>query len=141
MANFAQAFPSLEKLTAHYQTENFRSLGTLLEEAVSQQPKGELEVLGIKVPSDLIALLGLPVLFILLFQFSAVGFYVASTVEQIGEEEAAGWSFLLPRWPFLFMSVGTIFVFPAAASIFTFFFYSEKIGGQTRRVQSCPLSS
>lgn len=111
---FGEAFPNLEKLPAQYQIEDPGALPTLLEKTVTQQQKGELEIFGAKVPSDLIALLGLPILAILLFQFSAVGFYVRSHIERIGEEEAAEWSFLLQGWPFLIMSLVTSFVCPVA---------------------------
>lgn len=121
-ANFAQTFPSLEKLTVQYQTEKFPSLGTLLDEAVAQQKKGDLELFGAKVSSDLIALLGLPILAILLFQFSAVSFYVRFNVEGIEEEVATNWSFLLNGWPFLIMSLVTSFVFPVCISVWTLVF-------------------
>jgi hypothetical protein len=117
---FANAFPNLSTLPSTLQDEGLDSLGPLLQAA--QQQKGELEVFGAKIPNELIALLGLPALAILLFQFSAVGFYVASNVEWLDQEEASEWSFLLRGWPFLIMSVGTIFVFPALASVLTFFF-------------------
>jgi hypothetical protein len=117
--DFAAAFPNLEKLPDAYQNQKLRSLGTSLSESVAQQPKAELEVFGAKLPSDLIALLGLPVLAILLFQFSAVGFYGASRAGQLDDEDASHWSFMLRGWPFVATSFGTIFLLPAVAAGFS----------------------
>jgi hypothetical protein len=121
-ANFAEAFPNLIKLKDEYQHENLESLLSLLEEAVAQQQSGELEVFGAKIPNELIALLGLPILAALLFHFSAVGFYVASNVEQINENESSEWSFLLKGWPFFAVSLGAILVLPSVASVLTVVF-------------------
>jgi hypothetical protein len=85
---------------------------------VAQQPKAELEIFGAKLPSDLIALLGLPVLAILLFQFSAIGFYCASRAKRLDDEDASHWSFTLSGWPFAVVSCGTLFVLPTAAAAF-----------------------
>ena len=119
-ADFGAAFPNLEKLPDAYQNQKLRSLGTSLSESVAQQPKAELEVFGAKLPSDLIALLGLPVLAILLFQFSAVGFYGASRAGQLDDEDASHWSFMLRGWPFVAMSFGTLFLLPTVAACLSF---------------------
>jgi len=118
--DFAEAFPSLEKLSPNYQIERLDSLSTSLEEA-AQQSKEQIEVFGAKISNELIPLFGLPVLAIFLFQFSAVGFYVAFNVDRLEVEDASQWSFLLSGWPFLALSFGTIFALPAAASIANFF--------------------
>lgn len=119
--SFGAAFPNLEQLNDTFQKEVFSSLGNSLQEFVIQQPKGELEVFGAKIPSELIAIFGLPTLAIFLFQFSVVGFYTASNTEALGQEEASEWSFLLSGWPFLFMGLACL-AFPAAVSIWTLFF-------------------
>jgi hypothetical protein len=126
LPNFAFAFPNLNKLPDNYQNQRIGSLGTSLEEAVAQQPKGDLEVFGAKVPSELVALLGLPALATLLFQFASLGFYTASNVERLGQDEATQWSFLLKGWPFLLISIVAIFVFPAVASVCIFVSVSEE---------------
>jgi uncharacterized membrane protein len=74
----------------------------------------------------LIALLGLPILAVLLFQFSAVGFYIASNVERIEENEASESSFLPKGWPFFAMSLGTILILPSIASVLIFAFPLEQ---------------
>ena len=117
--DFADAFPNLEKLPDLYQSQKLRSLGTSLAETVAQQPKAELEIFGAKLPSDLIALLGLPVLAILLFQFSAIGFYCASRAKRLDDEDASHWSFTLSSWPFAVVSCGTLFVLPTVAAAFS----------------------
>jgi hypothetical protein len=117
--NFAEAFPNLDRLPDNYQEQRLNSLRTSLEKA-TQNGKEEIEALGAKIPSDLFPLFGLPVLAILLFQLSAVAFYVRNNIEQLEVEEASQWSFLLNGWPFVILSIGTIFVLPTAASVLSF---------------------
>lgn len=76
-----------------------------------------MKVFGIKFSSDLIPLFGLPTLAVFLFQFSAIGFYVASNVERLEHEEASQWSFLLRGWPFFLLCFGTVLFLPVVASI------------------------
>jgi hypothetical protein len=122
MPKFETTFPSLEKLPDSYQKLRLNSLRTSLEEAIDQQPGGDLDVFGVKIPSDFIALFGLPVLAALLFQFAAVGSYVASHCEQVELDEASEWAFLLKGWPFMVMAFGAICLFPLGAAISTWVF-------------------
>jgi hypothetical protein len=125
MSVLVKAFPHLEKLPDKYQKENLRSLGTTLEEPSTEQTREEIEVFGVKIPSGLIALFGLPIIAILPFQFSAIGFYAASNADRFGQEETSEWSFLLGGWPFELISAGAIFGVPTGTSILTFLFLSR----------------
>jgi hypothetical protein len=121
-SNFAEAFPNLERISDDYQDKRLVSLGTVLEEG-TQQSKEQIEVFGAKISAEVIPLVGLPILIVFLFQFSAVGFYGAGHVERIEEEHASQWSFMLRGWPFLLLSFGTIFVLPATASILSLWMF------------------
>jgi hypothetical protein len=112
--DFAEAFPNLDRLSDNYQKQRLNSLKASLETA-TQQSKGDLEILGAKIPSDLITRFGLPVLATLLFQFSAICFYAASHIERLEEEDASQWSFLLTGWPFWLLSFGAVFALPVVA--------------------------
>jgi hypothetical protein len=120
--NFTKAFPNLDKLPDAYQNQRITSLDTSLEGALALQSKGELEIFGIKIPTESIALLGLPVLAVFLFQFSAIASYTTSRVERLEEEDASQWSFLLSGWRFIGLSYGTIVFLPVAASIVSLIF-------------------
>jgi len=118
--NFAEAFPNLFKLRDEFQGQRLDSLGPSLEEA-AQQSKEQIEVFGVKISSNLIPLFALPALAILLFQFSAVAFYVVSNVERLEIEDASEWSLLLPGLAFMVSCFGTIFVLSVAAAVLTYF--------------------
>jgi len=95
-----------------------------LEEA-AQQSKEQIEIFGAKVSSNPIPLFALPALAILLFQFSAVAFYVVSNVDRLEIEDASQWSLLLPGLAFMVSCFGTIFVLPVAAAVLTYFLPGE----------------
>ncbi len=127
-SDFAEAFPDLDALPDNYRKQRLASLHTLLEEA-TRQSKTDLEVFGVKIPSDLITRLGLPFLFVLLFQFAAICCYSARHVERLEEEEASQWSFLLDGSPFFLLSFGTIFCLPVAAAILSLWKLLSARGG------------
>jgi hypothetical protein len=58
--SFAEAFPSLSKWAAHYDTLKLDDLDIVLGEQ-SKQSRGELEIFGAKIPNELVAWIGLPV--------------------------------------------------------------------------------
>jgi hypothetical protein len=116
--DFADFFPNLNKLPNDFQNQRLDSLNTFLQTA--EQSKADIEIFGAKISSELIPLFGLPGLFILLFQFSAVARYIRSNVKRLEIDEASNWSFLLSGWPFLALSCATVFLLPAAASILSF---------------------
>jgi hypothetical protein len=114
--DFSHAFPNLSSVDDIYLSKSFQRLGTALDAGAARQT-GDIELFGTKFSRDLIPLFGLPILIVLLFQFSAVGFYGASRVQKLEEEDASQWSFLLKGWPFWILSCGAIFVLPSVASI------------------------
>lgn len=125
-SDFAATFPNLVRLPDNYHKEPRISLSGLLQEK-TQQSSEQIEVLGAKISSELIPILGMPALIILLFQFASVGFYLVSRVPRLEMEDASQWSFLLSGWPFFILSFGTIFLIPSAASIVSFI----SVGGDT----------
>ena len=112
----------LARLLTSDKAESLGSLETLLERDVEKQPKQDLDVFGAKIPSEMVGLLGLPLLIVLLFQLSAIAFYTARKFKRMDEAEVSAWSFLLPGFPFTLLCLGSICGLPVTAAILTLIF-------------------
>jgi hypothetical protein len=111
---FADAFPHLAALS---NDDRKQSLSALLGILKSHERSGvEIELLGMKLPSDLIFFFGLPILAVLLFLFGATARHTKRIVVQLEKEYASQWPLLLKGPPFSVLTYGAILVLPLAAS-------------------------
>lgn len=73
LAEWDKRFSALLRLPPEYRRIQLPELKSLLT-AQAQRSKGELEIFGAKIPNEVIALFGVPILILLLFQFWSVCF-------------------------------------------------------------------
>jgi hypothetical protein len=123
LGQWDKRFYALLGLPSEYRKIQLPELKSLLT-AQAQRSKGELEVFGAKIPNEIIALFGVPILIILLFQFWAVCSYANSQNDSIKLEDASQWSFLLNAPPFFLMSIGIILILPISSAICSALFIS-----------------
>ena len=115
---FADAFPNLAKWGKNYGTIKLEDLNTILEEQ-SKQSRGELEIFGAKIPNELVALIGIPSIILLLFQFISTALYLLNNVEPINVDQASRWPLLLKGFGFGLMGLSTTLFLPVIASVAT----------------------
>jgi hypothetical protein len=118
---FDAAFPNLTKLGDHYRSLKLSDLEAILE-AESQRSKGDVELFGAKISSELFVLLGLPSLFVLLLQFASLSIYIAQNVVSISIDEASQWSLLLNDIGSIAFGLGAIFILPVFATVMNVLF-------------------
>jgi len=92
--NFDETFPGLARLGEHYRSLKLTDLDGILEEE-GKRSKGELDVFGAKIPSELLTIVGLPALCVLLIQFLSITRYIRANTDTISVEAASKWSGVL----------------------------------------------
>ena len=118
---FDDVFSNLAKLGANYRSLTLSDLDGILEDE-SKRSKGELEVFGAKIPSELVTWVGLPLLAVLLLQFSSVCGYITKRVDTIDVDVASQWSFLLSGFGFVLFGFGTTCLLPAIAAALSYWY-------------------
>jgi hypothetical protein len=95
-ASFDDAFPNLAKLGQEYRRIRITDLDAILSEE-SKRSVAELELFGVKIPSEGVVSLGLPSLGVVLWQFALVAWYIAKQKQFLCQEQASQWALLLTR--------------------------------------------
>ena len=114
--NFDETFPGLARLGEHYRSLKLSDLDGILEEE-GKRSKGELDVFGAKIPSELLTVVGLPALCVLLLQFLSTSRYIRANTDTISVEAASKWSGLLKGIGFWLYCCIAIWALPIAASV------------------------
>jgi hypothetical protein len=86
-------------------------------EVETKRSKAELDVVGVKIPGELVTLFGLPALWVLLVQFIATCHYILQNTRQISSEIASKWLNVIKHPVLLFLGFLTIGLLPAGAAI------------------------
>ena len=87
----------------------------------SRESRGEFEVFETKVPNELIALIGIPLLILLLLQLISTSIYLLKNPVDLGVDQASQWSLMLKGVGFFAFGLSTMCILPAAAAVTTFF--------------------
>jgi len=112
LANFDEEFPNLTKLGPAFRSLRLSDIDRILEEE-AKRSKAELEVFGAKIPSELITIVGLPVLWLLLLQFTSICRYIRANTDAISPDGASKYPSVLRGFNvFTFL----VLLLPVAAS-------------------------
>jgi hypothetical protein len=117
-ATFDETFPNLALLGPNYRSLLLADLDRILDDE-SKRSKGELDVFGAKIPSDLLSFIGLPLLWILLVQFISTCRYIRANTAEISIEAASKWSGALKGFGSISFGFLTIWLLPLLASYLT----------------------
>lgn len=110
-SSFDETFPNLAKLGPDYRALPLKDLDKILE-VEGKRSKAQLDVLGAKIPSELVTFIGLPALFVLLLQFIASCRYILKNTNAISADVASKWVSAIREPGFLLFGFLTIAVLP-----------------------------
>jgi hypothetical protein len=113
-SSFDRAFPNLSKLPNYYLALKLDDLEVRLNEK-SESSKGELQVLGVSIPNDMIVYVGTSLLAILLIQFCSVCRYLSRNVAALDLEQASRWHLLLKGFGFSWIGRHAVWFLPIGA--------------------------
>ncbi len=121
-ASFEDTFPNLTKLGPDFRSLALKDMDRILEEE-GKRSKAELDVFGAKIPSELITIVGLPVLWLLLLQFISICRYIRANADSISTDAASKYPSILKG--FIVFTVLIVFL-PGAVSFASMFFVPPK---------------
>lgn len=124
-ASFDETFPNLTQLGLNYRSLKLSDLDPILEEQ-SKRSKGQLEVFGAKIPSELVPFVGLPLLLAMLLQFTSICHYIRENVTRISADTASKWSILLRGFGFLLFGIVTTFGLPVLVTVLSWLFATPR---------------
>ena len=113
--DFEFDFPALNAIVEKFGAFSFEELRRLM--ASEDRPKETLEIFGARIPTDLIAKVGVPLLIVLQWQFASVCRFLARAQHPISLSSASRWSFLLNGFGFALVAYGSVSILPVAATL------------------------